>query len=195
MDKKDIKNEIKTVALAMFRKNFLGIFHGSISAKTQKDRIIINKKEAIFDELYDEKLIEISSKKDYHWEEASIDSSIHFGIYKNIHEAKFICYTMPPYITSYALTHDLIIPKDYFGSQMFETIDVYDPKHFDDWYERADIEIPRALKDKKTNIIVIRGYGVYTYARDMFQIAKSIAILENSCKILHYTKQQGHLIH
>ena len=67
----------------------------------------------------------------------------------------------------------------------FGTIHVYDPKQFEDWYERADVEIYRHLKEQKTNIIVIRGYGVYAYERDIHQIAKNIAVLENSCKLLH----------
>lgn len=194
MDKNQIIKEIQEVSLAMFRKNFLGIFHGSISAKIEKDRMIINKKDAIFDGLCEDKLIELSSKKDYRWEDASVDANIHLNIYKNIREAKFICYAMPPFTTSYALTHDMIIPKDYFGAKEFDSLEVYSIKHFDDWYERAEIEIPRYLKEHKTNIMVIRGYGTYAYARDMFHIAKTVALLENSCRVLYYAKRQGNLI-
>lgn len=194
MDKIQITKDIKNVALAMFRKNFLGVFHGSISAKIEKNRIIINKKSAIFDDLSEDKIIQLSSKKDYRWEEASIDASIHFNIYKNIPEAKFICYAMPPFTSAYALTHDIIIPKDYFGGKKFDSIEVYNPKNFEDWYERADIEIPKYMKENKTDTIIIRGYGIYTYDRDIFQIAKNIAILENSCRVLHYAKQQGNVI-
>lgn len=194
MDENTIANGIKRVALAMFRKDFLGIFHGSISARIEQNKILINKKDAIFDGICDENLIELHSKKDYSWSEASIDADIHLGIYKNIPEAKFICYAMPPFITAYSLTHDVIIPRDFFGSQKFESIEVYDPKNFEDWYERADVEIPKYLKEKKTNTIVIRGYGVYAYDRDIHQIAKSVAILENSCRLLQFTKQHGNLI-
>lgn len=41
-------------------------------------------------------LIILTSQKDYRWNEASIDSYTHYNIYKNIYEAKYVCYAMPP---------------------------------------------------------------------------------------------------
>jgi len=181
-----IKNEMKSVALSMFRKNFFGIFHGSISARVEQDQFIINKKNAIFDNLETKDFIKLYSKKDYRWNEASIDSDIHLNIYKFISEAKFITYTMPPFVTAYSINHTSIKPIDYFGYKKFKEIEIFDPKAFEDWYERAEFEIYNHLKNKKTNIIVIKGYGIYMFGRDLQQIAKTIAILENSCKILHY---------
>jgi len=96
---------------------------------------------------------------------------------------------MPPFATSYSLVHDTIIPKDYFGAMKFGSLDVYNPKQFEDWYERADIEIYRYFKEKKTNIAIIKGYGLYAYDRDISQLAKNIAILENSCKLLYYSHE------
>ncbi|MBL0709234.1 MAG: hypothetical protein JJW00_09310, partial [Sulfurimonas sp.] len=83
------------------------------------------------------------------------------------------------------------VPKDYFGAKQFDSIEIYNPKQFEDWYERADIEIYRYMKDKKTNIMVIKGYGIYVYDRDMLQLAKTIALLENSCKLLYYSHEFG----
>ncbi len=177
--------EIKKVALSMFRKNFIGIFHGSISAKIKENQFLINKKDAIFDELRDEDLIALYLKEDYRYNDASLDAQIHQHIYQNINQAKYISYSMPPYITSYSLVYDKIIPKDYFGYKLVEKIDVYDPKRFSDWYDRAKYEIYQYMKKTGLNIMVIRGYGVYTYDRDINQMAKNIAILENSCKILY----------
>jgi len=180
-----LANQLKEISLSMFRKNFFGIYHGSISARAEYNRFIINKKDAIFDGLKSSDLIELSSKKDYRWNDASIDSDIHLNIYKNIPEAKYICYAMPPFTTAYTLTHSIIIPEDYFGAMQFGKIHVYDPKQFEDWYERADVEIYRHMKETKTNVMIIRGYGIYAYDRDIHQIAKNIAVLENSCKLLH----------
>ncbi len=186
MDNTNCKKEISAVALAMFRKNFLGIFHGSISARIKQDKMIINTKNAIFDRLQDSYLMELCSKKDYRWNEASLDADIHFNIYKNINEAKFICSTMPPFITAYTLNHEYIEPKDYFGYARFGKMQIYEAGNFDDWYERADVEIPKYLKENDINTMVIRGYGVYCYDRDIYELAKSVAILENSCRILNY---------
>ena len=180
-------NEIKTISLSMFRKNFFGVFHGSISARVEKNQFIINKQNAIFDNLKDDDLTLLSSKKDYRWNEASLDADIHLNIYKNINEARCVCYAMPPYATAYAMKHEKIVPKDYFGYMRFDKISVYDPKQYDDWYERAETEIYRYMLEKNTNIIIVKGYGIYAYSRSPQLLAKEIALLENSCKLLHLT--------
>ena len=187
MDLLHSTNEIKKISLSMFRKNFFGVFHGSISARVEKNQFIINKQSAIFDDLQDSDLTLLSSKKDYRWNDASLDADIHLNIYKNINEAKFVCYAMPPYVTAYAMKHEKIAPKDYFGCMRFNEILVYDPKQFDDWYERAETEIYRAMIEKNTNVVVIKGYGVYAYSGSPQLLAKDIALLENSCKLLHFT--------
>lgn len=184
MNKVHLRDKLSSLALSMFRKDFFGIFHGSISAKTESNRFIINTKEAIFDALNDSSLIELYYKKDYRWNQASIDSNIHFSIYSQISDAKFICFSMPPFTTAYSLDHNVIIPRDYFGYSEIGSIDIIDPRSFDDWYERASSEIAYYFQSKKSDIMVIRGYGVYTYNRDIHEMAKKIAILEKSCRLL-----------
>jgi L-fuculose-phosphate aldolase len=91
---------------------------------------------------------------------------------------------MPPFTTAYSLYYNTITPKDYFGYKTFKSIDVFDPKPFDDWYERAQSEIAYYFQSKKTDIMIIRGFGVYAFNRDIHEMAKKLAILEKSCKIL-----------
>ena len=184
MNKSNLKNKLSSLALSMFRKDFFGIYHGSISAKTESNRFLINTQEAIFDAIDEHNLIELYYKKDYRWNQASIDSTIHHSIYSQISEAKFICFSMPPFTTAYSLEHNIISPKDYFGHQEIGSIEIVDPKQFDDWYDRAESEIAYYFQTKKTNIMVIRGYGVYTYNRDIHDMAKKLAILEKSCRLL-----------
>jgi len=184
MNKLNLKITLASLALSMFRKDFFGIYHGSISAKTESNRFIINTKEAVFDALNENSLIELYFKRDYRWNQASIDSRIHYSIYSQISEAKFICFSMPPFTTAYSLEHNIIAPKDYFGYKDLGSIEIVDPKKFDDWYERAESEIAYYFQTKKTNIMVIRGYGVYAYSRDMHQMAKKLAVLEKSCRLL-----------
>jgi L-fuculose-phosphate aldolase len=179
----DIKKELIELSLSMFRKNFFGIFHGSISAKLEGEKFIINTKDAIFDEMKQEDFITIYFKEDYRYHTASIDSFIHRKIYQEISDAKYICYSMPPNIISYSLSHDCFIPKDYFGSLKYEKLDIYDPKEFKDWYDRAPFEIATYLKNK-SDIMIIKGYGIYTYSRDIKELVKKVAIIENSAKIL-----------
>lgn len=179
-----MKQKLISLGLSLFRKDFFGIYHGSISAKLSSSLFVINTKETIFDAIDEEHLIELYYNKDYRWKDASIDANIHLGIYKQISDAKFITFTMAPFTTSYSLYHNIIIPQDFFGYKELGQIPIYDPRQFDDWYERAGSEIPHYFLSQKTNIIIIRGYGVYAYSRDLHEMAKKLAILEKSCRIL-----------
>ncbi|PAF54091.1 hypothetical protein BKH42_02445 [Helicobacter sp. 13S00482-2] len=181
--------EISSVSLAMFRKSFFGVFHGSISSRISQNRFLINKKDAIFDRIDSNSLIMLYDKEDYRWQEASIDAFIHSNIYQNITEARFVVYAMPPYSVAYSLSHDVLIPKDYFGYKLLgKQIDIFDPKDYDSWYERADINILRYFKQTKKNFIFIKGYGIYAYHRDLYSLAKTIALIENSCKLLNLAR-------
>ena len=191
MNKQHLNKKLSTLALSMFRKDFFGIYHGSISAKTESNRFIINTKEAIFDALDDVNLIELYFKKDYRWNQASIDAKIHYSIYSQISEAKFICFSMPQFTTAYSLQHNIIEPKDYFGHKEIGRIEIIDPRQFEDWYDRADSEIAYYLQTNKTNIMVIRGYGVYAYSRDIHEMAKKLAVLEKSCRLLMLDNSQS----
>lgn len=188
-----LKQELKHLALAMFRKDFVGIFHGSISAKIDTHSFLINKREAIFDDLCDDSLIELDFSMDYRWKSASVDARIHQSIYQNILDAKFVSYTMPPFTTSYAINNRTIKPVDYFGSINIGEIIIYDPKHFEDWYERAHTEIYKRFIEREDSLLVIRGYGVYVYGRNIDLMIKKIAILENSCKILMLSSKNAGL--
>ena len=191
MNRQHLKNQLSSLALSMFRKDFFGIYHGSISAKTESNRFIINTKEAVFDAIDNNSLIELYFKKDYRWNQASIDAKIHFNIYSQISDAKFVSFSMPPFTTAYSLEHNLISPKDYFGHKEIGSIEIVDPKQFDDWYDRAQSEITYYFQTKKTNIMVIRGYGVYAFNRDLHEMAKQLAILEKSCRILMLDKSKN----
>lgn len=191
MNRANLKEKLATLALSMFRKDFFGIYHGSISAKTESNRFVINTKEAIFDALDEKSVIELYFKKDYRWKQASIDANIHFSIYSQISEAKFICFSMPQFTTAYSLQHNVITPQDYFGHKEIGSIEIVDPRQFDDWYDRADSEIAYYFQTNKTNIMVIRGYGVYAYNRDIHEMAKKLAILEKSCRLLMLDNSQS----
>ncbi len=182
---KNIIRLLSDLSLTMFRKNFFGIYHGSISAKLDHTSFIINTSDAIFDEMDEHSFCELNmNKKDYRWKIASIEADIHTTIYNNIHEAKYIAFGVPVYTTAYTFEHDEIELSDYFGKTTFGTVKVYDPGDFETWYDRCALEITKYLKENNEHIMVIKGIGVYVYDRDINSLVKSIAILENSCRLL-----------
>lgn len=180
-----LSKKLCEISLSLFRKDFFGIYHGSISAKSGTGSFYINKRDTIFDEFYDDSLLKINMfDKDYRWNEASIDANIHDEIYKTISSAKFICYTMPQFTTAYSLVNDVIVPKDYFGQKVLGELKVYDPKNFANWYDRAPFEISNYFLNNSSKLMVIRGYGLYAYDRDIHELVKKLAILEKSCRLL-----------
>jgi len=177
--------QLSDLSLTMFRKNFFGIYHGSISAKLNQDSFLINTNDAIFDRMSSNSFCTLHLKKqDYRWKMASLESHIHASIYTNIHEAKYIAFGMPVYTTAYTLDHDSIIFEDYFGKMTFGQIPIYNPDDFSTWYTRNALEITKYLKNSPDKVMVIKGVGVYVYDRDINELVKKIAILENSCRLL-----------
>ncbi len=182
---KHLIDDIKHVSLSMFNKNFFGVYNGSISAKVSTQSFIINKKDTILDEVTEDSLIRLDcQKKDYRWNSASDDAEIHEHIYQVVSSAKYISVSMPPYATAFSLKHGKVLPRDYFGKTILGEVLVYDPRNFDDWQERAPYEVAQFFQKNDTHLLLIKGYGLVSYDRDIIEMAKKVSILENSCRLL-----------
>lgn len=146
---------------------------------------MINTKDAVFDNIDENSFCRLNmNKQDFRWNIASMEAHVHSTIYTNIHEAKYIAFGMPIYTTSYSLVNDNIIFEDYFGKTMFGEISIYNPGDFSTWYKRNALEITKYLKNSSNNMMIIKGVGTYIYDRDIHELVKKIAILENSCRLL-----------
>lgn len=177
--------QLSKLSLTLFRKNFFGIYHGSISTKLDYKTFMINTSNAIFDEMSEKSFCVLNMvNRDYRWKIASIEAHIHATIYNNIHEAKYIAFGVPIYTTAYTFDHDEFEFNDYFGKTTFGKVKVYDPGEFDTWYERNAKEITDYLKSINNHVMVIRGIGMYVYDRDINELVKKVAIIENSCRLL-----------
>ncbi len=182
---KHLIEEIKHVSLSMFNKNFFGVYNGSISARVSTNSFIINKKDTILDEVTEESLIRLDCHtKDYRWNSASSDVEIHEHIYQMITSAKYISISMPPYATAFSLKHGKVLPQDFYGKKILGEILIYDPRSFDDWQDRAPYEIPRFFLKNDTHLLLIKGFGLVSYDRDIIEMAKKVSILENSCRLI-----------
>ncbi len=176
---------LSDLSFSMFSKNFFGIYHGSLSAKLDQNNFMINTKDAVFDNIDENSFCRLNmNKQDFRWNIASMEAHVHSTIYTNIHEAKYIAFGMPIYTTAYSLVNDNIIFEDYFGKTMFEEISIYNPGDFSTWYKRNALEITKYLKSSPNNMMIIKGVGTYVYDRDIHELVKKIAILENSCRLL-----------
>jgi len=182
---KHLIDDIKHISLSLFNKNFFGVYHGSISARISSSNFIINNKETILDEVTEASLVRLDClKRDYRWSLANADVHIHEHIYETIPNAKYVSYTMPPYATAFSLKHGKVSPQDYYGQKVLGEVIVYDPKNIDDWIERAPYEISQFFQNNDTHLLLIKGFGVICYDRDITEMAKKVSILENSCRLL-----------
>jgi len=182
---KHLFDELQHVSLSLFNKNFFTVFHGSISARLDQYTFIINTKESILDEVSHSSFVKLDcQKRDYRWSMATKDAHIHELIYEAIPNAKYVSYTMPPYATAFSLKHGKVSPKDYYGKTILGDIIIYDPKDISNWIERAPYEISNFFKQHKSHLLLIKGFGVICYDRDIVEMAKKVSILENSCKLL-----------
>lgn len=185
----ELITHISKLSRSFFAKGFFGVSHGAISARIAKNRFVINKQNVFFDDIDENSMMMLYQKQDYRWNEASIHAPIHSSIYEHFSEAKFIAYAMPPYALSYSLKYKFLVPKDYFGHKYITSAEIFDPKEYESWEERADSEIPRYFREHPYPFMIIKGYGIYVYARDIYTLAKSIALIEHTCKILHYNAE------
>ncbi len=176
---------LSELSLSMFTKNFFGIYQGAISAKLDFDHFVINSKDAVFDNLDEKSFCTLNMNKvDYRWNIASLDSYTHSTIYTNIHEAKYIAFATPIYTTAYTLVHDNIVFEDYIGKMVFGELGIYNPGDLKTWSKRSALEITKEIKKTEHNLLVIKGIGVYIYDRNIHELVKKIAVLENSCRLL-----------
>lgn len=178
--------ELQHISSSMFAKNYFGVFHGSISAKIDIHAFVINKKDTILDEVEKDNFIRLTTntRRDYRWKEASPDSEIHLQIYQTLPNAKYISYTMPPYATAFTLDNKVVIPQDYYGYTALKEVHVYDPGSYDNWEKRAPYEISNYFRQNANHLLLIKGFGLISYDRDLLEMAKKVAILENSCRLL-----------
>jgi len=182
---KHLMEEIQHIALSLFNKNFFSVYHGSISARISEQTFFINSKESILNELTPNALVKLDgNKRDYRWSMATEDVHIHEHIYEQLPNAKYVSYTMPPYATAFSLKHGKVLPQDYYGKQLLGEVIVYDPKNFDTWLERAPFEIAHFFETHESHLLLIKGFGVICYDRDISEMAKKVSILENSCRLL-----------
>ncbi|EDM24214.1 hypothetical protein FE773_06590 [Caminibacter mediatlanticus TB-2] len=176
-------NEYLLVANELFKKDFLNIGIGSISLKLKADKMLINKKNRIISENDFTLLVNIL-RENMQWEEATDDIKIHSEIYKTYSNIKAIVNIFPKNVMSYAQKYNTteFIPTDFMGKNTLGKIPIISIKNSQEWEETSEFIISKALKE--SNIVIIRGFGVFIKSRDIREILKLAIILENSAYIL-----------
>lgn len=171
-------------AKVLYDRNFIGLYHGAISARNTEQSFIINSKNAFLNSLTKENLIELDFNPSKVWENANNQANIHAKIYNKIHSAKFISSIFATSIITASLVFDEIEPIDYFGQELYKKIPIYDPKSFRDWDTRAPHELSQYFKNSQEQIAIVKGVGLYCVNRDLDNMIRNIAVINKACEVL-----------
>lgn len=172
----------------IFRKNFFNTCLDSVSTRSFNKSFLVHQIQTNFlTELKENHLLEIYlNKNDYNLDHKLLYINIHKHIYLEIESAKFILITTPPNILSLSLRDKCIMPIDYYGAKYFKVLKVFNPKKLINWDKRAVDNIITFFKDNMNlNIMVIKGFAVINYGRDIDDISSKLNLLENSCRIIN----------
>lgn len=179
---KTIIDEYLLITKILFEKNFLNLGLGSISLKLQADKMLINKKNRhiLEDDFFKSVYI---LKKDMSWQEITSDAKIHSKIYEMISSTKAIANIFPINTITFSQTnHNILKPIDFLGQSILDKIPIIEIKNEKNWIENQELIIAKKLLN--TDIVIIKGYGVFIKSRDIREILKKAIILENSASIL-----------
>ena len=178
--KEEIKNEYKKILNLLRNKGMFHIYQTSFSIRTENDKFIINKKDALFAD--NEMFIEVHYKEDLSWQIASDDVDIHSFIYQKVSHAKCIAHIFPINLVTYSLYHSQFRPIDFFGQTIIGKKKIFEIKNKNYHIEEVSNIIQKEIINN--DIIIIKGYGAYIFDRDVKDLAKKASILENSSQIL-----------
>jgi L-fuculose-phosphate aldolase len=178
--KEKLKEVYEDILELLIRKEMFHIYQTSFSIRTENDKFLINKKDALF--LKDEFFIEVHYKKDLSWNIASDDVNIHSFIYQKMPIAKCIAHIFPINLVTYSLYHRQFKPIDFYGESIVGNQKIFLIE--DIKYAKEEIENIIKKNIIYNDVIIIRGYGAYIFDRDEKELAKKASVLENSAKIL-----------
>ncbi len=177
-----IIDEFNLVAKELFDKGFLSIGIGSISLKLKADQMIINKKNKHYLEEDFVKKLHIL-KEDMAWEEASEDVKIHSQIYKENSNIKAIANIISINVLTYAeIHHSFLNPIDFIGKSVIGKVPIIEIGNIQEWEENKEFIISKKLK--QSDIIIVKGLGIFIQTRDIRELIKKAVILDNSALIL-----------
>ena len=160
--------------------------HGGNMSVRMGDRIFITRTGSMLAHLEKNDIIEIGLEEDdSNIMLASSELVVHRAIYLNT-SALAIVHVHPPYAVTLSMTvEDAIIPIDSEGSYLFRRVPVVQSAKTVGSNDVAKLaaEILREYK-----IFMLRGHGSFSIGPVLEEAFQWSSSLEESCKILHYTK-------
>ena len=112
-------DQLSKLSLTLFRKNFFGIYHGSISTKLDHSTFMINTSDAIFDEMSSSSFCTLNiNKQDYRWKivHGYIKNPLLWGLFNLLfiafyQQILFVGFTLPLFILSQQSNAVISIPS------------------------------------------------------------------------------------
>jgi len=142
--------------------------------------IVITKTGTMLDDLTPEDFVVL--RMDERSDEASSDLPVHRAVYERTdYDAILHCHGIYNVVLSFAM--DEIVPLDLEGSLFLKRIRVVEGE-----FGSEDLARKIAEEIGKGGAVVVRGHGIYSAGRDIWEAFNRACYLEHSCEIIYRLK-------
>lgn len=163
---------------------------GNISARLDKERMIITASGTFMGELQSDDFVEfeIMTGINKGTRKASKETPMHTGIYKNRDDVGAILHSSPFYTTLFACSNEPI------HSEMFiETMYYLEKIAYVDYYHPGTQELGDAIAAQSfnANVIIMRNHGVVVFDDTVSEALMRLETLEMACRMILQAKSSG----
>ncbi len=187
---KRIIENIIDVGQALYREGLVDSHSGNISFKF-REFLYITRKGARLGFLSEKDIIKIKlNQPSILKDRASSEVDVHIKVLEET-KKKCVVHAHPPYTIFLSFISDIFKPKDWEGKEILRDVRVVDLKKPSASEELSNF-LSKELKEK--NIVIVRGHGVFSANKNVYEAYKLVSILEHSCKIATMEVYYGKLV-
>jgi L-fuculose-phosphate aldolase len=141
------------------------------------DAVVITKTGTILDELTPQDFVTLKLDEDS--KEASSDLIVHRAIYsKTDYKAVLHCHGVYNVVLSLIL--DEITPLDLEGGLFLKKVSVVEGE-----FKSEELAEKIADEIRKNGIVIVKGHGIYSAGKDIYDAFNKACYLEHSCEIIY----------
>ncbi len=185
----ELKSEIIRIGKLLWDKGLVFGFNGNISARSDKDTLLITATGTCLGYLTEKDILTINTSGEVIGTgKASSERLMHTAIYKGLANVKGVVHTHAPYTNGFFLNNDRFTPKT-FEAQFY----LGQVKAIAQTTPSVTEPAPVVEALKTNNIVVLKNHGVVAVGDDLFNAFVLIQELEEQVKMdlvsVHYQKE------
>lgn len=163
---------------------------GNISARINSNRMIITASGTYMANLGQNDFVDcqIDTGQIEGTREASKETPMHLGIYRQRNDAQAILHSSPFYTTLFSCSNEPIL-SELFVETMYYLEDIA----YVDYYHPGSQELAEAITEqaRNANIIIMRNHGVVVFDDSVSEAQMRLETLEMACRMILKAKESG----